>query len=259
MKNRLTKLIGLLLLAMILPGCLSTDHKVVDKGVEPYTALDFKVQQPPQATKIDLAIKTTTLERSSKIEMDFSYSYRPKNGGPSRSLQNGEKLHSGDSYKIQFTPKKSGYVYIYQYDSNQNVFKLFPTTDFSGADNQNNDNPVQAGRTYFVPGEGRSFVIDQQVGTETIHILAFDRRNSELESISRALLQFRQQDNQPQVQVAQKNLSGYIDKGVQGQVRFDSKAVVKPDTEGFFKNIQGRRLECEGSNCVNSIRFEHLR
>ena len=61
MKNRLTKLIGLLLLAMILPGCLSTDHKVVDKGVEPYTALDFKVQQPPQATKIDLAIKTTTL------------------------------------------------------------------------------------------------------------------------------------------------------------------------------------------------------
>jgi len=262
MKNRLTKLIGLLLLAMVLPGCV--DVKPIPKGVNKQTAenaSDTKTSQSLSPTSPAIVKVSSVMPSSSpNIKIDFSYSYRPKNGDPSRSLQNGDQLHSGDLYKIQFTPTENCYVYIFQYDSHNQLFALFPISDyFIGADTQNNQNPVYAGQTYFVPGEDRSFVLDEKVGTETIHFLVFDRRKSELESEYRALLQFRQQRNQAQVQVAQANISGHIDKGVQKQAKPDSKAVVKLDTEGMFDGIQGGRLECEGSNCVNSIRFEHLR
>ncbi|RKZ84824.1 MAG: hypothetical protein DRR19_17240 [Candidatus Parabeggiatoa sp. nov. 1] len=257
MKNLLKELIGLSLLAMVLQGCVSSSSPGIPKGAEPYTKADTESNQSPTPTS-DYGIKNATFQSSSNIEIDFSYSYRPKNGGPSRSLQNGEKLHSGDSYKIQFTPKEAGYVYIFQSDSGGQLFRLFPTTDFSGADVRNNRNPVQAHRTYFVPGESRSFVLDKQVGNETIHFLVFNEQNPGLEAKSRALLQFRQQGNQEQVDVAQANISDYIDKGVEAQVRFDKDVPVKSDSEGIFDNVQGRRLECQGSNCVSSLKFRHL-
>ncbi|RKZ84823.1 MAG: hypothetical protein DRR19_17235 [Candidatus Parabeggiatoa sp. nov. 1] len=196
---------------------------------------DIGLCQPhPEPDEIEVA------DFSSKVQIEFSYSYRPQNGGPSRPMQNGDKLHSGDSYKIQFTPKEAGYVYIFQYDSHHQLFRLFPTTDFIGTDDyENNLNPVQAHLTYFVPGEGRSFVLDQQVGKETLHFFFFKKRNPEIEENYRAWLYFRKRDDRAQIERAP--ITAYIDKGIEA-IRTDN----------------GQQLVCEGSNCVSSITFQHL-
>ena len=122
----------------------------------------------------------------------YSYTYLPastqtdNNGKPIQSasplpLKDGQVLHSGDYYNLQFTPKQACYVYIFQFDTSNKLFKLFPPKGFIGADTRSNNNPVQANRPYFVPGKGKYFKLNAQTGPEKIHFLVSRTPNAELE------------------------------------------------------------------------------
>jgi len=241
-----------LLMFLFLSGCTanSRSDNNTPKGPEQKVATEPTSPATRGSPKIadDLPPKT--------FITDFAYSYRPNGelGKPS-SLQNGDTLHTGDHYKIQFTPKEECYVYIFQNDSSHQLFSLFPTKNFIGAD-EGNDNPVRA-KTYFVPGEGKSFVLNDQVGTEEIHFLVFRKPNLELEQQYKDLLHARQQGDTNKTNMAQAKVKKFT-KGPLPQVAYDEDSTVIVDQEGMFKYVQGRRLVCEGDNCVSSITFKHL-
>lgn len=239
------KQIVFVLLGIIIQGCANGRPTVV-KGPKDQAVVDSPITNKRVSS------------RQSPLVADISFSYRG-NGGRDEgsSLQNGEQLHSGDFYKIQFTPKQKCHVYIFQYDASNQLFTLFPTKGFIGADSIN-DNPVLAGRTYFVPGEGKSFVLDNQMGEETIHFLVSQKPKPELVALYDQLLDGRQQGNTSKVKVAQAEINGYIKKGPKSEVRYDTGAVVKDDKKRNFTHVIGQRLECGAETyCVNSITFYH--
>lgn len=101
---------------------------------------------------------------------NINYSYHPSDEKQFKQLQQGEILHSGNYYKISFKPKFDSYVYIFQKDSANKIYKLFPMTEFQGK-KYDNLNPVKAGATYQLPSKEKYFVLDKQTGTESIYFI----------------------------------------------------------------------------------------
>lgn len=142
---------------------------------------------------------------SHAFALKADYSYRPADQLNFRPLLNGGILRSGDHYRIRFTPEEDGYVYIFQIDSSGAVYRLFP---FEGDPTQRtvNTNPVRAGITYFAPSEDEAFQLDDQVGYEQIHTLAFRDRNIDLENQYAALAEARRAQDQSQLPELQTRL-----------------------------------------------------
>lgn len=145
------------------------------------------------------------------LPVQVSYSYRLANQLNFRPLVDGGILHSGDHYQIRFMPEQVGYVYIFQIDSGGMLYRLFP---FEGHDpaRSGNVNPVQAGVTYFVPAEDEAFELDDQIGQEQIHFLAFRDRNIELENQYATLVEARQAQNHSQIAELQFQLTDRLRK-----------------------------------------------
>jgi len=58
----------------------------------------------------------------------------------------------------------------------------------------NNFNPVQGGQTYYIPAKNKSFVLDEQIGRETIYFVA-SRQNYVVLEIQYQVMQLFQQHN----------------------------------------------------------------
>lgn len=110
----------------------------------------------------------------------INYVYRAGGKGEFKRLKNGDVLRSGDHYKIILMAPEDCYVYIFQVDSANKVYPLFPMKSFGGV-TVNNFNPVQTGKTYYIPAEVKSFILDEQQGTEKIYFLASRERDVMLE------------------------------------------------------------------------------
>jgi hypothetical protein len=139
------------------------------------------------------------------VALEVDYSYRPADQLNFRPLVDSGALRSGDHYRIHFTPEQDGYVYIFQIDSSGAVYRLFP---FEGDPTQQtaNTNPVKAGITYFAPSEDQAFQLDDQVGHEQIHPLAFRDRNLDLENQYAALAEARRAQDQSRLPELQAQL-----------------------------------------------------
>ncbi len=131
--------------------------------------------------------------------IQVSYYHRPAGQSELRTLPPGSELRSGDHYKIWFTPEQDSYVYIFQIDSNQDIYCLFPRESLQGIA-LNQTNPVKAGRQYQLPADDKAFVLpDDRLGQEKIYVLAFKEPNTVLEQLYNALEQARQQQNITQI------------------------------------------------------------
>ena len=84
-----------------------------------------------------------------------------------RALLEGETLTQRDNYAVEFTPKTSAHVYIYQVDTMGTVTTLFPNPEFSQS-----TNTVEPGRLYRIPGFGRWLFLDDSKGKEHIVVIA---------------------------------------------------------------------------------------
>ncbi|MGH8551403.1 MAG: protein kinase domain-containing protein [Methylococcales bacterium] len=127
-------------------------------------------------------------------------------------LSNDTTLHSGDRYKIKFTTKEDSYVYIFQIDSSQRIYQIFPPRAYSEP-NVEGGNLVEAGRTYSVPAEDRSFELDNQVGRERIYPLAFRQRNTVLEELYREMSEAREQQDGSRFPDLQRQLVEMLEQG----------------------------------------------
>jgi outer membrane protein OmpA-like peptidoglycan-associated protein len=85
-------------------------------------------------------------------------------------------LKSNDQYRVYIRPVTAKYVYIYQKDSHGNGEWLFPRDDSYMT------NPVTPGE-YYLPHRSQVFVLDDNLGRETISILAADKSIPELDDI----------------------------------------------------------------------------
>jgi hypothetical protein len=229
------------------------------KGVEPGLAND---PSGPSSTT-----PRTSSPDQGRLLLSFSisYKYRGKGGRAApQELTERSVLHSGDTYKIQFTPDEDCYVYIFQYDSSLKLFTLFPREDVAIG------NPVRGGQTYTLPANNKSYQLDTQRGTETIHFLAYRQPNETLESEYQAMSQAYQTGNEPKAKAVQGTLmKGFKSKGLAGVVKDGGKVSEKSDESGTFGIAKvatfsdspdsGDRTDelemCE--DCISSISFKH--
>lgn len=139
------------------------------------------------------------------LAVQVSYAYQPIDQRDFRPLPNEGVLHSGDRYQIRFTPLQDGYVYIFQIDSGGAVYRLFPP---EGSDSQptGDGRSLQAGATYFVPAEDEAFQLDEQIGQEQIHVLAFRERDFGLENQYATLAEARRVQDQARIAELQLRL-----------------------------------------------------
>ncbi len=135
---------------------------------------DKMAQPEPQAAEADA------------LFVSLSYVYRAGGQGEFLPLREGSVLHSGDHYKLIFTTSEDCYVYIFQVDSANKLYQLFPMESFGNV-TLNNLNPAKQGEPYYLPAESKSFELDQQTGAEKIYFLASRTRDEALESAYRRI------------------------------------------------------------------------
>jgi hypothetical protein len=211
-----------LVLLVFLSGCVNNHPKSDDDSVTlgPVEVVGGRGEPPkPKHKKEDDLIG----------DLNYSYSSNGREGSFVPIKNDQYELHSGDHYTIEFTPKEDCYVYIFQYDSSDQLFTLFPLDRdyFKGeADWENNQNPVKAGQTYFVPGKGNHFTLDEHDGDETIHVLA-SKKELQLQELEK---------------------------------KYEDLLKSRPKSKKLGNDEQKNLLKCdsEHSLCVHSVTFKHL-
>ena len=146
---------------------------------------------------------------SKRLSFQESYKYWDRDQGALKPFVDGDVLYSGDHYIIQFTPSENSYVYIFQIDSNQGVYQLFPMESFKGVE-LDNRNPARAGITYILPAQDKSFQLDDRTGRETIYFMASRQPDQALEEQYEALSQARQEHRASLVKQLQEQLTTSI-------------------------------------------------
>jgi hypothetical protein len=190
----------------------------------------------------------------------INYVYRSGGKGDFKQLTDGGVLRSGDHYKIIFTPTVTCYVYIFQIDSANKIYRLFPMESFGGV-TVNNFNPVRDGKTYYIPAEKKSFVLDQQIGAEKIYFLSSRQRDPELEQQYEQYLEAQGQKSDLEQQLVQIDqvLQYAMEVRERGNVVFDPAETERNtwEEEGQTFSVLQQRLEnlCDG--CVYVLTFRH--
>ena len=183
-------------------------------------------------------------------EFHISYTYRAGGQGQPQPLVNGSILHSGDHYKLIFTPPTKSYVYLLQIDSSDQIYCLFPMKSFKGV-TVNNFNPVTAGKTYSIPAPDKSFKLDNQLGTEKIYLIASPQEDKVLEDFC------LQADTDTEFSLAQLDIHVKT-RGPAGIVPDSTNNKIRVTHEDENFSILQNYLNCESSNgCKNITTFEH--
>ncbi len=93
-------------------------------------------------------------------------------------VREGMVLNSKDNYTIYVRPKQDSFLYIYQVDSSEKAFKIFPNSEYSSA-----ANPIKADTEVWIP-QGKEFLfLDENAGQESIYIFATSAPSAALETI----------------------------------------------------------------------------
>jgi hypothetical protein len=206
-----------------------------------------KQPEPPLFEDRQLIMPDT----STYLFFEVNFVYRPQAENVFKPLTPGSVLHSGDYYKIIFTSQNDTYVYVFQIDSAGKMDRLFPMESFGGV-TVNNFNPVKSGQTYYLPAKDKSFILDQQTGTETIYFLASQKRDEMLE----APLQRRDQRNELAIIDQLLEMADKAKNNVSVASSEIARKITWQETGLTFSVLQ-QRLEnlCDG--CVFVITFTH--
>ena len=197
----------------------------------------------------------------------FNISYRYRSGDQSEFQDFGksgllkETLHTDDYYKIIFKASRKSqgesYVYIFQIDSSDKIFRRFPTTDFAEADKKN-VNPVKKGNKYFVPAKNLSFQLDSTTGRETIYTIVTSKPDKDLEDKYESML--AQQDNMTRKQRKAARKEWHKDmkkRGPRPKLVQDTQETIrwKEQEQEFTTKLDRLKKMCDG--CVHIVNFKH--
>ncbi|MDM8560682.1 DUF4384 domain-containing protein [Candidatus Parabeggiatoa sp. HSG14] len=192
------------------------------------------------------------------LDFKINYVYRTAGKGKAKTLVDGGTLHSGDYFKIIFTPDEDCYVYIFQVDSANQLFRLFPMKSFGGV-TVDNFNAVKSGKTYYIPAEHQSFELDNQIGPEMIYFVATRQKDIVLEKQYQAFQKAQQQKNPVQSQLVQNQLTETVKqkKGI-ASIKDDPTAAIKTwQEQGQQLSVLQNTLQDMCNGCVNILTFQH--
>jgi hypothetical protein len=207
---------------------------------------------PTEAPRTDAP--TPSQPEAKPLDFKISYLHRPTGADSFQRLTNSSVLQSRDYYKIIFTPLEDSHVYIFQRDSANKIYQLFPMERFKGIE-LNNRNPVQGGQTYYIPSQSKSFRLDDQTGTETIYFLASRQPDTALEQEYQQILAAQQHDKA----VQQALTTAFIEKVQQKGLKDikDDPETHSWITEGKEFTVPQQRLEGLNQDSIHILTFQH--
>ncbi len=195
------------------------------------------------------------------LAFKVNFVYRQHDSGEFKPLTNDTVLYSGESFKIIFTATEDCYVYIFQVDSANMLYQLFPMESFGGV-TVNNFNPVEGNQTYYLPAVNKGFGLDKQTGTEKIYFLASRKRDLVLEGQYQQALVTRTQTKgvlKPQQNEIEGLFSDRMKNRKIVEVTLDPNETEKitwHEEDLTFSALQ-QRLDNMCDGCVYVLTFEH--
>jgi hypothetical protein len=192
------------------------------------------------------------------LNVDINYVYRPKGEQAFKPLTDSSVLGSGDYYKIIFMPEENCYVYIFQSDSSDAIYQLFPMESFGGVV-VNNFNPVEGGQTYYIPAEDKSFRLDNQIGEETFYFIVSRQRDEILEEQYRHVELAQRQQNVQKLEFAHEGLKHTMQTRGLASINADDNASeeVSWQENNQIHSVLRQRLEGNCNECINTLTFDH--
>lgn len=189
------------------------------------------------------------------LDFAINYLFRPNGTGAFVPLADGGAMRSGDLYKVIFTPSRDSYVYIFQVDATGQLYCLFPMETYAGM-RINNLNPVQNGKTYFIPAENYSFQLDRNIGAESIYFLALRQPDIALEQAYQEFLAAQKREQPDQIKQTQSRLLTTLKGKGMSNIVADPRGTITWQEQGERFSAARQRLQmCDG--CVNVLKFTH--
>ena len=218
-----------------------------------YVLISLVISTPWKCADASEASDST---HSSVLSFEVNYVYRTAGVGELKTITNGDTLTSGDHYKIVFTPDKDCYVYIFQVDSSNQVFQLFPMESFRGVP-VNQFNPVKQGKKYVLPSPDKAFLLDKKVGIERLYFIASREQNEELESLYAELTVAVKHENSSEAKDTRSKLNKYFTRrGIQVVSSKQSTQVPWRETGDVF-SVMSQRLENLSKERIHVLEFVH--
>ena len=234
------------------------------------TAVPLSAQVPPRCRVVLPAVvailltitPTATLlagDRASAVAFSWALIYQD-NQGELRPIDYGLNvvpLESGDRFKFYLKPLKPCYLYLYLYDSDKNLYLLFPENL------EPREHNAELVRNFELPGVNSWFYLDEQGGIELFYLIASPRRLHELERKTA-----RYMEGQPAQSQNARSLSGKHEvldaiRRLVKENSYLSDAAEKPiAVAGDFRGVRqehelnGIRIEA-ADVYVKTIRLQH--
>ncbi|MEW6109632.1 MAG: CHAT domain-containing protein [Nitrospirota bacterium] len=190
-------------------------------------------------------IKTTPLE----LSMNIIGQREESDGTVSEVLiKEGSILHSYDNFQIHFHTNKDAFVYALIYDSSNEAHQLFPDPKIAL------NNNVKSGTEYSVPTAGQWFWLDENIGTETIYVLASENPLNNIQDLLKKMEGVNANDKK-KISEKIKNEIRSLERGVGGITEGKSKSFNLKDG----KTIQSVTEIVKGTGAVvRAISFRHI-
>lgn len=172
-------------------------------------------------------------------------------------LANDSVLKSGQQIGCSFRAESDCHVYVLWWDSTGNVGRMFPNPKLSEGTGE-----VKAGQTYWLPSrEGKHwYVLDKNVGDETIYFIASRERNPKIEGLYDKLCSL---STAARSGVQGQDLSKALEKeldimGVEDYTVPDkSPGLAQQNLEGLFESMENE-VKVAGADAVFRLKFKHV-
>jgi len=120
------------------------------------------------------------------INLHTVFVFAPEGQQDFRPFHPGDLLRSGDHYKILVKPEDDTFLYLFQMDSSQQLYWLFPMDDLKI--NIQSRQPLKKNKTYSLPAQDEAYFLDQMQGNENIYMIARKTPDPYLEELGRLLM-----------------------------------------------------------------------
>jgi len=157
-----------------------------------YTRMPLNVSAVPNS--ITSAPQTSSQQQTAPmaqidpdaINLHTVFVFAPEGQQDYRPFNPGDLLRSGDHYKILIKPEDDMFLYLFQMDSSQHLYWLFPTDDLKV--NIQARKPLMKNQTYSLPAQDEAYFLDQMQGNENIYMIASKTPDPYLEELGRSLM-----------------------------------------------------------------------
>jgi hypothetical protein len=156
----------------------------IEKAREADKKADIRPKEAAARSRIDLepekkelksqvkSVKVAAAVPSASVSERMEFQYQSKGSGATETLGFNEtqdeilSLSSEDHYRLLLQLPQDGYIYVFKAAAGAPLIRLFPNADYSPS-----QNPLQAGKTHFVPLPPNWFYVEKDAGEVQIFVV----------------------------------------------------------------------------------------